>query len=472
MAARARPAVAVLAALALAALARVAAAVLAGLAVAALAGTAIQAGARTLSLAEAVALARARNETILIARADERRAAGAVREAYAGAMPSLSLQGTYQRNFQLPAFFAPEEFGGGKVEMGSDLELNAGLRLDQVLYAFGRVGNAVAYAKTYKQVAGLGVETACGQVVFAAQEAYARALLMESLARIRGQSLKQARSHLREIEQKFEQGAASRFDLRRAQVEAKNREPELIRAENALELARQDLKRVLGLENGEPLELSDSLGYEPATVELESAIAEAFRRRPELRILEAQVAGSEKLLAIYRANDLPVLGLYGQVAYQGQGSASHPEDPFKSGHRQISTAVGLALQLPIFDGFRTRGRVEQARAGLRRAELELEQARGGVRLEVTQAVQELQSLQREHESQLATIALAEETLEIAEARFRNGISTQLELTDASTALDFARTHFAEMLYRYQVALAALERALGRAACGPADSTEE
>lgn len=445
---------------------------LAAVALLVLCGLGPTAAARTLSLEEAVELARAHNDTVLMARADEQRAAGAVREAYAGAMPSLTLQGSYQRNFQLPAFFAPEEFGGGKVEMGSDLELSGALRLDQVLYAFGRVGNAVEYAKTYRRIAGLGVETACGQVTFAAREAYARVLLMEQLARIRGQSLEQARSHLREIEEKFNQGAASRFDLRRAQVEVKNREPELIRAENDLELSRQDLRRILGFDSSEPITLSDSLAYAPAEIELDPAIEEAFRRRPELRMLQARVAGQEKLLAIYRANDLPVLGLYGQVAYQGQGDADHPEDPFKSGNRQVSTAVGLGLQLPIFDGFRTRGQVEQARAALRRAELELEQARKGVRLEVTKAVQELQSLRREHTSQLATVALAEETLSIAEARFRNGLSTQLELTDAETALDYARTNFAEMLYRYTVALADLERALGRAACAAADQMKE
>jgi outer membrane protein TolC len=120
------------------------------------------------------------------------------------------------------------------------------------------------------------------------------------------------------------------------------------------------------------------------------------------------------------------------------------------------------VQLPIFDGFRARGRVEQARAALERSRYELQQARKSVRLEITQAWQDLQSLQREYEAQLATVALAEETYAIAETRFRNGISTQLELTDAETALDLARTSFAETLYRYNVAVANLERALGAA----------
>jgi outer membrane protein len=119
--------------------------------------------------------------------------------------------------------------------------------------------------------------------------------------------------------------------------------------------------------------------------------------------------------------------------------------------------------MPLFDGFRSKGRVQQARANLHSAQYELERVRKVIRLEVTKAVQDLQSLQREYESQMATVDLAQEAYAIAETRFLNGLSTQLELTDAETALHFARTNFAETLYRYNTAIATVERALGRTA---------
>ncbi|UCE17367.1 MAG: TolC family protein [Gemmatimonadota bacterium] len=425
-----------------------------------------------LSLSDAVSLAIRHNETLLIALEDEKRASGVVKEAWAGALPNVAFQGTYQGNLKKPAFFAPEEFGGGKFEIGEDIEVLGNLRIDQVLYAFGRVGNAVQYANIFKEMAAMGVGNARSEVTFSAKEAYFRVLLMQHVVDIQRQFLNQARSHLADIEVKFSQGTTSRFTLLRAQVEVKNREPEVISAENDLTLALQDLKRVLGLDDTAECVLTDSLGYVPYDIREEVAINEALSHRPEIRTLELNVEGRKKILAIEKAGRLPLLGLYGQVLLQGQAGKEHPLDPFDKDHRAISASAGLSLSMPIFDGFRSKGKVQQARASLYRAEYELQQARKAVRLEVTKAVQDLRSLRREYESQRATVDLAQEAYTIAETRFLNGLSTQLELTDAETALHFARTNFAETLYRYNAAVANMERVLGRTARGSHDDASD
>ncbi|MCP4547632.1 MAG: TolC family protein [bacterium] len=416
-----------------------------------------------LTLDEAVELALERNETLLIARADEERARGAVKEAWSAALPSVKLQGTYQGNLKLPVFFAPDEFGGGKLKMGEDIEVAGQIRVDQVLYAFGRVGNAVKFANIYQKMAGEGVAMARGEVVYLAKESYFRVLLAADAMEIALRSLTQAESRRDQVEKKFDEGVESRFNLLRARVEVKNREPQLIAAESNLVLAIQDLKRILGLDDEDDPVLIDGLAFTPNEIGIDTAVEEALANRPALRALELNIRGSERLLSIEKANVLPVLSAYGQVALQGQSDKSAPFAPFDSDHRAVSSSVGIALQLPLFDGFKTKGRVQQARAGYRKAEYELQQARKGVRLELIKAVRELTSLTREYEAQVATVDLAEETYRIAETRFDNGLSTLLELNDAETALTFARTNRSETLYRYNVALAGLERALGRTA---------
>lgn len=448
------------------------AALAAALALALPAPAAAEGAPRRLGVDDAVALAQLRNEQLLIAREDAARARGAVREAWAGALPQVTLQGTYQGNFTKPAFFAPEEFGGGKVEMGSDIEVQGALRLDQVLYAFGRVGKAIEFAEIYEDVADEGVALARGEVSYAAREAYYRVLLVERVVRIRRLSLDQARSHMERAEALHAQGLLSDFDLLRTRVELKNREPLVIAAENDAALSRQDLQRVLGIDGELAPVLTDSLAFRPFAMTEAEALDEAYAQRPELRGLALGVAGRQKVLAIEKAGRLPVLGLFGQVAFQGAAGKEKPLDPFTAEHRAVSTSAGITLSLPLFDGFRTRGKVQQAGAQLRRAEFELDQARQGVRLEVTKALQDLASLRREQEAQRATVDLAAEAYRIAETRYANGLSTHLELNDAETELDFARTQHAETLYRYNVALAALERALGRDARAAADPSAE
>ena len=419
-------------------------------------------GAVRLSVADAVALAGKNNETLLKALEDEKKAAGAVKEAWAGALPNVTLGGTYQDNFKQPVFFIATDTSTIELKVGGDIETAGQIRLDQVLYAFGRVGNAVKFAGIYRNIASLGVENARGQVTYAAKEAYYRVLLMDQVARIQHESLKQAQSHQLEIEQKYSQGTASRFDLLRAQVETKNREPGVIQAENNLDLSIQDLKRILGLPKDEDPVLTDSLAYRPVQMGEEEAVAEAMEHRPELLSLMLNVEGKRKLLAIEKAGMYPIIGVYGQVQFQGESNSDDPLGAvFDEDKRVISSSAGISISVPLFDGFRTVGRVRQARADLKRAEYELAEARKGLTLEISKAVRDLASYEKEYESQVATVGLAEEAYKIAETRFRSGLSTQLELTDAETALDLAKTNYATTLYGHNVAAANLERALGR-----------
>jgi outer membrane protein len=424
-----------------------------------------------LTLDEAIDLALRNNETVLVAETNRSKAEGAVVEARSGALPQISLQGTYQGNFQLPAFFAPEEFGGGKVEMGSDIEVMGALRVDQVLYAFGRVGNALEFAGIYRDIADKGIRMARDEVIYQCREVYLRVLLLEDVLDISRRSREQLKAQFDLVELRHEQGTASRFELLRSEVELKNFLPQLIRAENNLQLTRQDFLRITGLPVGTKFKLIDAPNSQYFEASEEDAIQEALSKRPEIQALNLSVEGAGKILAIRKAGRLPILGLYGQMALQGQSDRHHPLAPFDENHRAISSSVGLSVQIPIFDGLRTRGQVQQAQADLHRSQYELEQAKRGVRLEVSQALQDLSSLNQELAGMGATVELAEEAYGIAKSRYDNGLSIQLELSDARVAADMAHLGLAETQYRYNVALARIDRILGRSGTA-ADTLEK
>lgn len=424
-----------------------------------------------LTLDEAIDLALRNNETVLVAESNRSKAEGAVVEARSGALPQISLSGTYQGNFQLPAFFAPEEFGGGKVEMGSDIEVAGALRVDQVLYAFGRVGNALEFAGIYRDIADKGIRMARDEVVFQCREVYLRVLLLEDVFSISRRSQEQLKAQFDLVGLRHEQGTASRFELLRSEVELKNFLPELIRAENNLKLTRQDFLRITGLPVGTEFRLFSPPEVQHHVISDEDAIQEALNARPEIQALILSVEGAEKILNIRKAGRLPILGLYGQMVLQGQSDRHHPLAPFDENHRAISSSMGLSVQIPIFDGLRTRGQVQQAQADLHRSQYELAQAKRGVRLEVSQALQDLESLEQELAGMGATVELAEEAYGIAQSRYDNGLSIQLELSDARVAADMARMGLAETQYRYKVALARIDRILGRSVTA-ADTLEK
>jgi outer membrane protein len=123
-------------------------------------------------------------------------------------------------------------------------------------------------------------------------------------------------------------------------------------------------------------------------------------------------------------------------------------------------SVAVQMSVPLFNGFRTRGEVQQAQVELTLARLQREQVREGFEMEMEAALGEFDAARAQIEARAATVAQARRALELAELRFRSGLATQLEISSARLLLEQARVHEAQALYNYVTALARLERASG------------
>ena len=121
----------------------------------------------------------------------------------------------------------------------------------------------------------------------------------------------------------------------------------------------------------------------------------------------------------------------------------------------------VKLSFPIFLGFRTAGRVEQARAGVMRAEAQRDQLRKQVELEVAQAKAEVARARALLVARRETVRQAQRAQYLAGVRYTNGMATQLEVSDARVAQQQAEVNEVQSTRDYYVALAQLERALGR-----------
>ena len=119
------------------------------------------------------------------------------------------------------------------------------------------------------------------------------------------------------------------------------------------------------------------------------------------------------------------------------------------------------LEFPFFQGTRTFGAVARARAELRQAEIERDQARAVAAIQFRTACDEVERSLAALAARRGTVQLATRGHELARIRYENGISTQLEVSDARLRMLQARANEAEALRDYRLALAALEHALGR-----------
>jgi outer membrane protein TolC len=121
----------------------------------------------------------------------------------------------------------------------------------------------------------------------------------------------------------------------------------------------------------------------------------------------------------------------------------------------------LQLEWPLFQGFRTFGTVQRATAELRRAEADRDNAHAGVALEVEQARQNTREALATLAARRGTAALARRAHHLATVRWQNGLSTQLEVSDARLQMQTAEVNEVAATKDYRISLLRLERATGR-----------
>jgi outer membrane protein TolC len=280
--------------------------------------------------------------------------------------------------------------------------------------------------------------------------------LDSQLVVVQREALAQAEARRQVVEERARAGLASEYDQLTARVAVENLRPVLIRAQNALVLSRNDLKRTLGIPLDRTVALTDTLGYEAIAPMDSAAIAAAARERSDLVAMQKMVRLRDAAIAAERSNALPTLSLTLGL----QRHASSRDFIPAEGDFSQSLQVGVQLGWSLFDGRASQGRLLRDRAQRRADEARLAGREADVRLEIEQARQSLEAAQAQVEASRGTVAVAERALTIAQARFANGLATQVELGDAEFAVTQARTNLAQSLYLFNVARAQWQAALG------------
>jgi len=414
-----------------------------------------------LTLDQAVQRALDQGFAMRVARAGVLEANGQVREAFSGALPQVTSSVTYTRQFasiyqglggtdSLAKLFQNTPFGAPNT-------WNLQIQATQLLWSGGKVGAGLAAAKSVRQIASLQQSETAADVTYQVKQAYWNAQLQSRVLAIAVDNLDQARQHLRQVQLFRQAGTRAEYDLLRARVDAANQEPPVVAARNAYDIALLDLKRLLNLPADQPFALESTLDSPGATIPVLATDSLAGPDRPALAAADATVNQQEQLLKVARADRWPTLQLsttYNQQAF--------PQDVFPgSGDFRRGWNGEVKLSFPIFLGFRTAGKVEQARAGVMRAQAERDQLRKQVDLEVAQARAEVDRARALLVARRETVRQAQRAQYLAGVRYTNGMATQLEVSDARVAQQQAEVNEVQATRDYFVALAQLERALGR-----------
>ena len=449
---------------------------------------------RVLTLDEALRLAGATSENVAIAQAEVARAEGALQRARSLTRPQLAGSASYERALasEFSSIFDSSgppcpaldidasrplaervaeieraldcgavggfsvgggDDDGGGLPFGQKNTWRASLAFTQGLYSGGRVGAARALADATFAAAGIGVDAANAQLALDVTRAYYDAALADRLVTIAEASHTQASALYEQSRQLFEAGSRPEFELLRAQVARDNQLPVVIRARSQRDIAYMRLRQLLDLPAGTSLQLEAGLADPalppPAPFIAALASADAKYVRVAVRQAEAGVAINEASVDLAKAQKMPAVSAvsnFGQVAYPG---GVFPTD------WRTNWTVGAQMTLPILDGGRLNAEIAVAAADLAAANARLQQARELSALDAETARQELVAAEAAWQAGAGTVTQARRAYEIAELRYREGISTQLELADSRLALESAEANRAQAARDVQVARARL-----------------
>ena len=417
-----------------------------------------------LSVTDCVDLALRQNSAILKGKSDLEAAYGVVVQTRAIAIPKLRAGANYEK-FDPSAVETfprvPANIVSPFPAVVGDERWAANVRLVQSVYEGGRIRSALRTARLTKEQALLQYQALIADTLLSVRVTYADVLLAEQQVTVQEASVKLLTTELEDQQRRFQAGTVPRFNVLRAEVEVANARPRLIRARNAHRIGKNNLANLLGYElprevwEDIPLRLTDSLESEPWDIQLPMAVAQALERRPELSALRKGVGLARESLATAKGAWKPSVQVF--TGYSSRNS-SFSDDLT----RDVSGwFAGAQASWDIFDGFYTKGRIDQARALLKRAEADLDDNGRRVELEVRTAYSYFVEARELLESQKKVQEQAEEALRLATVRSEAGTGTQLDVLNAQTALTEARSTQVQALHDYVVARARLERAIGQ-----------
>jgi outer membrane protein TolC len=416
-----------------------------------------------LTLEAAIAEALAANPALAAEGASARAAGETVRESRAARWPRLEVATDYSRTTHPVAVFgnllSQERFTEANFDVGFLNEpdplsnLRARVTVAQPLWAGGRISGAIEGAERQADAARAGFERARQELVFRVVDRYTGAVVAERAVAVRTATLDIAERNVTLTRDRFETGLAVESDTLQAQVRESEARAALASAERDAAVSRAALALEMGRERGMPLELPETLevGPEEETPPIEALVERAVAVRPDLAAARAGVEAARAGLARARGGRLPELGWSG--AYEADSEAAF-DDP------GTSWTLGVGLTWTGFDGGAGAARVARAQAGLDRAQNLLEQARRGVALEVEAAARGLDAARLRRAEAAQAVTLAKRSAEIVHDRYREGLTTVVELLEAETLLSGSRIRELQARRDLRVARAELALATG------------
>lgn len=414
--------------------------------------------ARSVTLGDAIELAFENNEEIR-SQQGEVKAADAVKIGAEGKFtPRLSLGAAYTHNdfvITLPPSFVVGQAKDPGIFLGYNNQYNFSINAEQSIFAGGKDVAGYKESSLKEKVQQQGLRAKMLSAELETKRLYFGLMLADETLRITHELVDQTEKHCRDVQRKFGEGTSSRFDLLQSKVQVAKVEPQLAAAEKARELISAELKKYIGIKFEEELVPTQKLSYAHFDVSEDASQAEALAGNPELAMKALGVDVGKQGVNSARAGYLPDV----RATFRYDFISNDVTNMFNDTHNNWN--AGVAISIPIFDGFSAYSKTKEAKARMEIAKLERSDLEKGVAIDVKRACLDLIEAEKVILAQRASVEEAREALKIANTSYDAGVGTNLDVLDAQVSLSQVEKNLSEAIYDYTMAKATLDRTTGR-----------
>lgn len=240
----------------------------------------------------------------------------------------------------------------------------------------------------------------------------------------------------------FKQGFAERLDVDKVTVQLNNIKTEKLKVENTLAAGNSGLKFLMNMPQKDELVLTDTLSEE----QLKDNILDQqydYNGRAEMQVLNLAVKLGGYNVKRYQLSKIPSVAAFGSYSKNAQRTSF---DFFNKGDWFTTSLVGVKVSVPIFDGFKRRGQIMQAKLELQKTKNSLEQMKQSIDHDVATARINMTSALLTMDNQKRNIDLAEAVYNTTKKKFEQGLGNNQEIYNAQAELKVAQTNYYSSLY--------------------------
>ena len=340
-----------------------------------------------------------------------------------------------------PIVFPQGGFGTLAAQFGVPWVASGGLDLTQLLFD-GQVFVGLQARRTVLDFAKKQAEVTKEQIKANVYKVYYQLVVGRQQVTSVDANIIRFEKLLRDVNEIYKNGFAEKLDVDKVQVQLNNLRTEKIKIENQLVVGNAGLKFLMNMPQRDSLILTDSLTEDELKANLLDEQYD-YNDRKEFQLLTSAIKLNEYNVRRYKLSRIPTIAAFANYQKNAQRQKFNF---FNDGQWFTSSMIGVRMNVPIFDGFARRSKIESAQLELQKTKNNMEQLKQNIDYDVAASRLSIKSALQTIDNQKQNLALAEKVYNTTKLKFEQGLGDNQEIYNAQAELKVAQNNYYSALY--------------------------